>query len=47
MTYGGLRAKTIPDSEAKTSKMNTCEGLGSKDLRIMKALEAKTLEMKT
>ena len=27
--------------------MNTCEGLGSKDLRIMKALEAKTLEMKT
>jgi len=27
--------------------MNTYEGLGSKDLRIMKALEAKTLEMKT
>ena len=30
----------IPDSEVKTSKINTCEGLGSKDLRIMKALEA-------
>jgi len=27
--------------------MNTCEGFGSKGLRIMKALEAKTPEMKT
>jgi hypothetical protein len=27
--------------------MNTCEGLRSKDLRIMKALEVKTPEMKT
>ena len=27
--------------------MNTCEGFGSKGLCIMKALEAKTLEMKT
>ena len=36
----------MPDSEVKTSKMNTCEGLGSKDLR-MEALEAKTPEMKT
>ena len=31
----------------KTSKINTYEGLGSKDLRIMEALEAKTPEMKT
>ena len=27
--------------------MNTYEGFGSKGMRIMKALEAKTLEMKT
>ena len=31
----------------KTSEMNTCEGFGSKGLRIVKALEAKTPKMRT
>ena len=45
--YGGQHAKTIPDSEVKTSEMNTCEGFGSKGLSIVKVLEARTPKMKT